>query len=228
MIDESPSSDIYCHRIVTISIFSTKGTPMNQRTLKSFHPVAALAAILFLSGCGYQKTTQTGFLKTYDPLPAKELTTPYTKFLVDEIAYVPAESAPKKFDPVKLEKLKTKYKASLMKAFDDDQLEYATEAGPGVMRVRAAITDFKGANVWVNALALPVIGPVTAGGASTEAEVVDSVTGEPLVALATHSNGTPFLGGPQNYLAQYGHARSAVSRHAKKLHKLSTPLKPAR
>lgn len=92
--------------------------------------------------------------------------------------------------------------------------------------MRAAITDFKGANVWLNALALPVIGPVTAGGASTEAEVVDSITGEPLVVLAIHSNGTPFLGGPQNYWAQYGHARSAVSRHAKKLHQMTTQLKP--
>jgi hypothetical protein len=63
-----------------------------------------------------------------------------------------------------------------------------------------------------------VVLPVTAGGASSEAEVVDSVTGERLVALQAFNNGgQSFLGGPIGYLSEYGQARRALAVQANEL-----------
>lgn len=81
------------------------------------------------------------------------------------------------------------------------------------------MTDVERANPVVNAISMAaILVPLTSGGASTEAEVTDSVSGERLAALQSYNNGgRSFLGGPFGYLSQYGHARRAFTRQAKEL-----------
>jgi hypothetical protein len=114
--------------------------------------------------------------------------------------------------------LKVYYQEALRSAFAK-QLPQTDVPGPDVIIVRAAITGVCQAHPVVNALAMAaVFVPVTAGAASSEAEVIDSVSGERLAALQGVTNGgRAFLGGPLGYLSTYGHARRALSRQANQL-----------
>jgi hypothetical protein len=205
-------------------------------------PMTGLVSILALSllcACATQETTQTGFLDhgkaTAAPLQqdtkksgrlfyatnAKELAR-YRAFMVDEITFKPGLRIPETFKPEDIAELKASYKASLEAAFAQS-FEKAAAPGDDVLRVRAAITGFERANVTVNVLTSLVIGPTSAGGASSEAEVVDSMTGTRLAAVATHTNGSLMLGGPLGFFSTYGHARRALDRHAQDLVELVTP-----
>ena len=177
--------------------------------LKFLNIMAASAlavAATVSSGCAFQKDTSTGFIKP----------TSYRGFIIDPVSYTPGPRAPRRPNDATVSALKSAYQQRLQAAFAKE-LRPAAKPAPDVLRVRATITGYEPANVWLNILTSTVIGPVTAGGAATEAEVVDSLTGARIAALATHSNGTPFLGGPQNYFKRYGHARDAFGRHARKL-----------
>lgn len=178
--------------------------PLQFPTSPAIFAVAIIAATA--SGCAFQKTTSTGFLPP----------TSYRGFIIEPVTYTPGPRAPRRPNDATVSALKSAYQERLQAAFAKE-LRPATEPGPDVFRVRATITGYEPANVWLNILTSTVIGPVTAGGAATEAEVVDSITGARIAALATHSNGTPFLGGPQNYFKRYGHARDAFGKHARKL-----------
>lgn len=188
-------------------------TPLFPQMAQSVRLLCTALLVLVGTGCATQRTTKTGFLQ---PLG-------YHSFLVDEVTFVAGDAGAPTPNSRSLEDLKVVYRAALEKAFTA-RLKPVNQAGPGVLRVRAAITGYEGANVWLNLAASTVIGPVTAGGASTEAEVVDSITGARVASLATHSNGTPFLGGPFNYYKRHGHARTAVRRHAEKLGKRLEPV----
>lgn len=173
--------------------------------------LAVVAALTF--GCANQRTTDTGFLPRAS----------YHSFYIKRVDFVPGPKSPKRPNEVTVNRLKSVYRKALVHSFSD-RLQLADGPGPGVIEVRAAITGYEPANVWLNVVTSTLIGPVTAGGASTEAELLDSVTGTRVASLSTHSNGTPFLGGPQNYFKRYGHARSALRHHAKGLGKRLGPV----
>lgn len=200
---------------------------------------ALLAALLpALAACAAQTTTRTGFLAHNDAAPlaadpadadrlvaraAPERLAGYSGYLIDDIAFRPGPHAPGVADAEVLADLRAAYRDALDTAFAR-HFGRAAAPGPGVLRVRAAITGYERANVAANVVtsALLIV-PVTAGGAASEAEVVDSVTGERLAALATHTNGTPLLGGPVGYFTRHGHARRALARQADELAALVSP-----
>jgi hypothetical protein len=210
------------------------------------HPIAiALMSFVIvilgsaLAGCANTRATQTGFLGAYDGIarPAQGSAAPrytkagawsdgYTGFIIDPVVYQPTIGV-KPLRPEAVTLLTSDYREKLTKAFAE-RLEPATDAGPGIVRVRAAITEAGRSNAVLNGVTLAVaLVPVTAGGASTEAEVVDSVTGERLVALTGFNNGgRSFLGGPLGYLSRYGHARRAIAVQSRQLRDL-IPAQPA-
>ncbi|NKC31944.1 DUF3313 family protein [Falsiroseomonas selenitidurans] len=187
---------------------------------------ATLAALLLLAACAGQQTTATGFLAA--PPPAAEdgsrafTAVPdrlrgYRSVWVEEVAFSPGAGAPEAPDAAELAALRASYRAALREAFAARNylLLDAAPANPAEsLRVRAAITGYERANVRLNLATTLLIGPVTGGGAASEAEVVDATTGERLAALSTHGNATPWLGGPLNYYRAHGHARAALARHA--------------
>jgi len=191
-----------------------------------------LALLLLVPACAAQQTTATGFIAPTTPLvaaaedpatlayaaPAERLAG-YRAVIIEEIAFRPGPAAPAIQDPAVLEALRLSYRAALSEAFARRgyQLVAAPLAEGRTMRLRAAITGYERANVALNVATSLLAAPVTAGGAASESELVDALTGERLVAQATHSNGTPFLGGPQNYYREHGHARAALARHAREL-----------
>jgi hypothetical protein len=188
-----------------------------------------------LPGCAAQQTTATGFL-AQAPQEAPLAATaedPETRLfvadaaalrgfravMIEDVAFRPGPAVPAVIDQAVVDDLRTSFRQSLSAAFA--ARGYRLVATPvsegGTLRLRAAVTGYERANVALN-LATTVLGaPVTAGGAASETEVLDEATGTRLVAQATHSNGTPLLGGPHNYYREHGHARAALDRHARDL-----------
>lgn len=87
------------------------------------------------------------------------------------------------------------------------------EAGPGVLRLRATITAIGRPNKTINAAGLPVgllgipMPIMSSGGAAIEAEVVDAISGERLVALRARARGAR---GPLGGVRDFDHAKNAL------------------
>lgn len=192
--------------------------------------MSVVAQIAFLVGCAATQPTQTGFLTHYEDIaprqsgesdPAFRKTgsweTNYTGFIVEPVVFR-RDAAMPDLDAETVQTLTADYQAKLVEAFAV-RFKPVTSPGPGVLRIRAAITAAERANPVVNVVTMAaVFVPVTTGGASTEAEVLDSVTGERLAALTAFNNGgRSVLGGPVGFLSQYGHARRAFTVQAGKL-----------
>lgn len=188
--------------------------------------------LLALAGCAAQTTTQTGFLGDYSRMQAdpnhpdnrvwvrRGALAPCRGFLIDAVVYRPAENAPA-LDAETQSELTQAYREKLLSAFSE-RYRPATGPGPGIVRVRAAVTNVAKAQPILNALTMVAIFvPVTAGGAASEAEIVDSVSGERLAAYEGFNNGgRSFLGGPIGFLSQYGQARRAFGTQAEELRDL--------
>lgn len=196
-----------------------------------FRRLCGLVVIAGLAACANLSPTESGFLDDYSALrPSKAnprdpsyrkpglAAETYTSFLLDPVVYQPAAVLTAETDTATIDELLADYRAKLEGAFAT-RFTKVTEPGPGVLRIRAAVTGLERANPVLNGVTMAIIlVPVTAGGASTEAEVLDSVTGERLVALQGFNNGgKSFLGGPVGYLSRYGQARRSFTRQAEQL-----------
>jgi hypothetical protein len=193
-------------------------------------PARSLALALALSGagCASLSTTDTGFLPNSAQLEAHAGDAKgvvafsksdlkgdgYRSFMVEPVVYRPTAGA-KPLDDAAAAQLTQAYHDKLVAAFARRWTETSTP-GPGVLRVRAAVTDVRAAQPVVNFVAMAAIfTPVTAGGASTEAEVVDGQSGDRLAALRSHTTfGDNFRGGPFRYLTTYGQARRSFAKQA--------------
>ncbi len=200
--------------------------------------LALLPVGITLCGCASLAPTQTGFLTNYDAIqPTRTYpynpnfrkpglrSAAYRAFMVAPVTFKatnPHGKPDAKMTAILVSDYRQKLRESFLKHYSE-----ADAPGPGVMLVRAAITDARHANPYINGVTMAVaLVPVTAGGASTEAEVVDSVTGERLAALEGYnSGGRSFLGGPLGYLSKFGHARRAFKIQADKLEKLVSDTK---
>lgn len=175
--------------------------------------VPALGLALILSACAAHKPTQSGFL-TDAPTVAPAAS--YTAALIDPVEYRPTGRTPKAARPEDIAALTAAYQAELTRAFAA-RYALATRPGPGVLRVRAAITGYTLANPAWNAASLAVpIGPKN-GGISTEAEVVDSRTGARLTAQSLAFNGHIWNAKPTDMFDRDGHALTGFRKHAQAL-----------
>ena len=119
--------------------------------------------------------------------------------------------------------------AALHKQLSQDY-EIADKPGPGVLRVRAAITEAKGANVAANVVTgvVPQLRMVTmvgglatntaalVGKASLEGEVTDSVSGERLLAAVDQRAGTK---SPTTLFSKWGDVEKSFDYWAERLRK---------
>jgi len=189
--------------------------------------IFAATLALALGACAGQETTRSGFLRDYsgmaaDPTGALVYRAPtapgrYDAFMVDEVAFMPGAKS-ERVDAAEIAALRQHFKAAVEKAFAQG-FRLAGRPGPGVMRVRLAITGVDRADATLNYIATPLVGPVSNGGASSESDVADSQSGKRLAALSLHTNANPFKGGLFEYYTQLGHAKSALELHAAELYR---------
>jgi len=197
--------------------------------------IAALAAAC-LAGCASLQQTRTGSLPVYAPatsdhpyrsrglrLPGLRPQWSPDRFFVEPVGYQPVPGTPY-LPPSDVAALQAGYRDDLRRVFAS-QLAEAASPGPDVAVIRATITGVAKANPLLNGVTMAVaLVPVTAGGATSEAEVVDGATGEPVAVLQGVANGgRNFLGGPVGYLSSLGQARRALARQARELGDLALP-----
>jgi hypothetical protein len=212
----------------------------------------AIVGLLALGGCAGQGTTRTGFISSYDGMQATDENSRdlifvdpgfsgrrYRVVVLEPVAWNPAPDAPQR-SPEDIAALQEAFRKALSDALGKafQVVEPGDEAGAAdALRVRAAITNTRKANWWINApvqvagIGLAAVGlpggvpPPNPGGASVEMEVLDGATGRQLVAIATYANGMPWA--RTGYFMRFGHARRAFRKAAELLRQQLAPELPA-
>ncbi|MHC4648447.1 MAG: DUF3313 domain-containing protein, partial [Planctomycetota bacterium] len=123
--------------------------------------------------------------------------------------------AKKKLKEEDLTDLKNYMHTALVKAIED-QYAVVYRPGPGVARARLAITDLKKSGIVQNILPIGKVAGTGLGGASLEAELIDSQTGEQIGALVESQIGKRLsLDG----YSTWGDAKAIMDRWAKQFRK---------
>ena len=210
-----------------------------RRTLTGFTTssrASVLALVLATASCAnIRPATESGFLEGgYDKLePAPERQTwgvpdeinlHFTKELeqritagevrriyVEPAVYIPGDNVryrPTSAAGKRLAGYTTrKFRIALERHFD-----VIDEPLAGSVTVRLALTDMMDVNVWINSVAALLAVPVDQGDVSGEIEVVDSVTGERLMAMTAVRGGTAFLA--LEAFNHHGHVRHGIKKWA--------------
>ncbi len=198
-----------------------------MRISKSF--ICLLSLVVF-SGCATSQpvkdVTPSGFLGDYSQLkpggphdPALFYRNPnanigsYDKFMIDDVAiWYGEEESLRDISKEDLKHLSLLLKVRIIEALKNELLTRVKEPGPGVMRIRSAITDVKKSRpiLDVATTILPQARIVSSakrltfgthsfvGRAGIEGEIVDSQTGERLGAMVDRRAGGKTLQGSRN------------------------------
>lgn len=206
----------------------------------------AVAVVVTASADAAQEQKKTpptsGFLGDYsdlEPHPDKKLMlvyrkhegvlAAYDKFLIDPVLiYFHEDAKGAGVDPQELAELASFLRDEVIAALGEgDAYEVVEEPGPGVLRVRAAITDVVpvdpkkniGASAVGMATGVGLLMPrVDLGRTSIEAEFLDSQSGERLVAVVAEKKGKRF-GGKIKGAKTWGDVKAAFKKWSKELRK---------
>jgi hypothetical protein len=189
--------------------------------------VLAVALTGALSGCGLE-VKQSGFLKDYSqlkPSPRAEGTmvyenpaTPlknYTTFMVDPVVvHFAPDAKGGGIDPDTLNDLATYFRTELVKGLKDSGYTVVEAPGPGVLEVRAAITQIDKTVPVANIHPAMKMTGIGLGGASMEVEGLDTQSKAQVFAVTDSQKGSrlDLAGGFQ----WYGNAKSVMSEWAKR------------
>jgi len=193
--------------------------------------VVMVLAVMFAVGCA-TAPPHSGFLKDYskfkqDPEDESLLWWEkegvdwkrYNKFMIDPVVvYFHPEAKNRQIEPDTLKEL-TDYFRNVTIEKIQDAYAVVDQAGPDVLRIRAAITDLIPANPFVNVVTTVSVGvPVDMGGASMEAMFLDSTSNELLGAVVDKKLGVPvnpadIVGG----FTRWGHAKASLDAWAELL-----------
>jgi hypothetical protein len=162
--------------------------------------VSALSVLLIAfvaAGCGNSPPPQTGFLNDYSNLKADKdgamrYVSPklknYNSFIIEPVQ-VQAQS---KLNDKERAEVAQYFNQALTKELTKRGYGVAAQAGPGVGRVRVALTDIQESKWYMNLHPASKLSGVGTGGASMEGEVVDSASGEQLGAVIQAGKGSQF------------------------------------
>lgn len=196
--------------------------------------VVAIGLMLMQCGCGAEEAVTTGFLSDYSRLETKSESSlryvdetalaQYSNFIVDRVevhfhegAHAIEQKSEGKLTEQDLADLTNYFHSAIVEAIDDAGFRVVYQPGPGVARLRVAVTDMEETNVIL--AAIPQARLATGAGvgdASLEAEMLDSQTGRQIGAIVETRAGSrvPFTG-----LSEWGGAKDAMDQWAKQLRK---------
>ena len=184
---------------------------MSKNFVKAGMFIVAVSIALLQLGCE-KSVVKTGFLSDYDKLETKSASSlqyvnnrvldRYSRFIVDPVnVRFQADS----------QAVKSQEEGKLSQSQIDDMTEYmhdsivaavmrsgnvvVNKSGPGIARIRSAFTDIDKSYL-VSYFPLTKMTGTGVGGASLEAEIVDSLTGEQIGAIVESQQGStePFDG----------------------------------
>jgi len=166
--------------------------------------IAALAIVTIvpLNGCDTPKTPQAGFLGDYGQLrPNQDLDgvlhyqnpltslSRYNKFIVDgPMIYFFADSKARGLSPEEVGKLSEYFRGEVIRQLTE-RYQVVKLAGPGVLRLRFALTDLREGSLMLNTHPVTKLSGMGLGGASLEAEAIDTQTGVRVMAVKDSRQG---------------------------------------
>ncbi len=183
----------------------------------------SISVVSAVAGCASQKVGHSGFLQNYaqlkpDPqvdgalryLNPKKNLKQYDKFIIDPIAVYFARREKRSgagIDPAKLKILTDYFYVELHNALSKNY-KVVGAPGRGVMLLRIAITDVEESEPLLNIHPAMKMSGAGLGGASMEAEGVDSNTGERIGAIVETRSGNrmSITAG----LSRLGHAKQVI------------------
>lgn len=185
--------------------------------------ILSLMVCTSLVGCSGAPTAgKSGFLRDYSQLKkdsdgAMRYMNPrislkeYNKFVIDPIVI---HFAPKadgtSVNPENLKKVTDYFQKRLVKGLTESgRYQVVTEPGPGVLRLRIAITGIKKGTAALNILPQTKLVGGGLGGAAFEAEAVDSVSGERVGAVMESESGSRFNYGAG--MTALGYAKAVIN-----------------
>jgi len=184
----------------------------------------AFSLAVMVVGCsGRPQVAGSGFLRDYSQLkpdPAAEgaLTwlapgeklKQHKKFIIDPvIVHFASDAKGTAIDPAELKELADYFHSGVVKALSETgRYQVVSAPGPGVARVRIAITDISRTVPVANIHPGTKLSGIGLGGAAMEAELVDSVSGDRLGAVMDSQSGGRL--GVTAGLQTYGHAKEVM------------------
>ncbi len=181
----------------------------------------SISVVSALAGCASQNVGHSGFLQNYAQLkpdpkvdgalrylnPTKNLKQ-YDRFIIDPIAVYFAPGAKGAgIDPTKLKELTDYFRSEIVKALTKNY-RVVSAPGKGVMLLRIAITDVEESEPLLNIHPAMKLSGAGLGGASMEAEGVDSNTGERIGAIVETRSGNRIS--VSAGLSRLGHAKQVI------------------
>lgn len=199
----------------------------NAKKSLSFIIFISFLAALFIGGCATKKPQKVGFLSDYSKLrknpqfdgsyiyvnPNTSLNN-YTKFIVKPVQVRLTKKAKERdIDPDKLREMSRYTRKKFATELKKSGYGVVNSRGPGTLILRLALTDVNPARIIANIHPAMIITGVGLGGASGEAEFLDSQTGEVVAAVIESQKGERGFDG----LTRYGNAENVIDRWAKRL-----------
>lgn len=207
-------------------------------------PVLFIIVVLIATGCsatGMKRVEKSGFISDYSQFrqgdgeqaaygysrPGADLSK-YDKILIEKVCVcLPDQEENSDIEPILLREFAEYYDQAITSAVFD-KYRVVDEPGPGVLRVRAAITDVKPASPIINtissvsplgisiSLATKIVTDknLGTGEAASEIEVLDSVTGERFAADVDRRQG-----GKMIFRGKWTDTKNAFDHWANRLRK---------
>ena len=160
------------------------------------------ATTTLLGGCESSMPARTGFLGDYSKLEQHSGTSyrylspdnrlgDYHSFIIDPVSTYTHHGDLSKMELSEVGEL-TAYLQDALASAISDKYPVVRTPGPGVARLRAAITDVKRSTWWLNIHPGTKLMGAGTGSAALEAELIDSATGEQVAALVESQKGNQF------------------------------------
>ncbi len=187
--------------------------------------VVAVGLMLIQCGCGSKSAARTGFLSDYSRLRTESSTSlryindrvlaRYSSFIVDrvQVHFHSGSKSKGKLTQQQIGDLTSYMHANIVVAVKNSGNKVVYQPAPGVARIRVALTDIKKTSA-ANILPQASLVGVGLGGASMEAEIVDSMTGEQIGAVVESQKGSRI---PFSNLGEWTTAKKIMDDWGKRL-----------
>ncbi len=200
--------------------------PKSSRHLVNAKMGLSLLAPVMVAGCA-TTPAPTGFLSDYSKLEdvksgwmryVSPKMKDYSSFMIDLVEIRVQRDV---LDARKRAEVARHMRDALTQVLRENDYTLATEAGVGTGRLCVAITDIQDSKCYLNLYPAAKITGAGKGGASMEAEIIDSVTGEQLAAVIRRGQGKQFELSPfstvNDIKAVIDQWAEATSEHLKEL-----------
>jgi hypothetical protein len=193
--------------------------------------ILAIGAMIFQFGCDSNLTT-TGFLSDYSRLQSESNPTlwyvkegaldGYSNFIVDPVkvrfhkeAKAIEEQTKGKLTQLEINQLANYMHTKIVEAIQNSGNNVVHQPGTGVARIRVAITDIEKSTI-ASLFPQARLAGIGLGGASMEAEIIDSITGRQIAVIIKAKKGSriPFIN-----LRQWDAAKQVIDDWAKRFQK---------